>query len=238
MNKAHRNWKYALVFLAFAGVLIWCAVVGSELVVRLVLVNTAVAFGLVGAGYASGRPDLFFKRSDGRLPWGSWVCYWPYFAVQYLALFGFRVARWELPVHQVDNQIVLGCRLWQGDQLLLNQVDVVLDLTSEFSEVRFLRSKSVYRCVPLLDNTAPTLEQLQDGVRWIAHYTQTGKVYVHCALGHSRSALFVAAFWLLEKKAVSATDAIDKLREIRKGVRLTKSQFFVLQQFEHTLKAN
>lgn len=115
---------------------------------------------------------------------------------------------------------------------------MVLDLTSEFSEVRFLRSKSTYRSLPLLDNTAPSLEQLQDGVRWIAHHTQTGKVYVHCALGHSRSALFVAAFWLLEKKAVSATDAIDKLREIRKGVRLTKSQFFVLQQFEHTLNVN
>ena len=69
-------------------------------------------------------------------------------------------------------------------------VTAVLDLTAEFSAPRAFR-KLRYRNIPILDLTAPTIEQLEEMATFIAAEAERGIVYVHCKIGYSRSAAAV-----------------------------------------------
>src|SRR5438105_864967 len=66
-------------------------------------------------------------------------------------------------------------------------VTAVLDLTAEFSKPRPFDSVT-YHSMPILDLTAPTLGQLREAVNFITEQAATGRVYVHCKIGYSRSA--------------------------------------------------
>jgi protein-tyrosine phosphatase len=69
----------------------------------------------------------------------------------------------------------------------------VLDLTAEHAETRtFLEIE--YLNVPVLDLTEPSREQLDIAVAFIAEHALRGGVYVHCALGISRSVAAVGAY--------------------------------------------
>ena len=93
----------------------------------------------------------------------------------------------------------------------------VLDLTAEFSEARpFL--EITYRNLPVLDLTAPTQDHLRHVAALIAEQLATGKVYVHCKIGYSRSAAAVAAYLLASGRATSAEDAIEQLRGVRPSI--------------------
>ena len=56
-----------------------------------------------------------------------------------------------------------------------------------------------------------------------------GPVLVHCALGHGRSATFVAAYLLAEGLAASLPEALDLLRRVWPGVRLSDAQRRLLE---------
>ncbi len=105
----------------------------------------------------------------------------------------------------------------------------MLDLTCEFSEIPALRQLS-YRCIPVLDTRAPSLDSLKAGAEWIKDESAKGPVYIHCALGHSRSATFVAAYLLLSGKARTPQEAIDKIKVIRPRIGLHPEQVALLKE--------
>ena len=69
----------------------------------------------------------------------------------------------------------------------------VLDLTAEHAERRALLCND-YLNIPVLDLTRPSREQLERATSFIAEHVCRGGVYVHCALGVSRSVAGVAAY--------------------------------------------
>ena len=99
----------------------------------------------------------------------------------------------------------------------------VLDLTCEFSESRYF-ARMPYLCLPTVDHTAPTQTALRAGVDFITANCRERKVYVHCALGHGRSATVVAAWLLADNPRLMVEAAIKQLQAIRPGVRLNSEQ--------------
>lgn len=104
-------------------------------------------------------------------------------------------------------------------------------MTSEFPEPRSIVRNRAYLLTPLLDGTAPDLEQLEGATQWIADHISKDKVYVHCAFGHSRSATVVAAYLLHIGVVKTPEEAIALLKKKRRGVSLMPSQRQVLEQF-------
>ncbi|MBI4870420.1 MAG: dual specificity protein phosphatase family protein [Candidatus Riflebacteria bacterium] len=100
-----------------------------------------------------------------------------------------------------------------------------------------MRSAAAYRCIPLLDGTAPGPEALLAGARWIQARLELGPVYVHCAMGHGRSALFVAAYLLLAGRAGTVEAALAELGRLRPGVHLHPDQSSCLREFLRMLPA-
>lgn len=223
--------KYAVVFLLFGFTCGFYAATSQALALRLISISFAIAFSGVGLAFAFVGHSAFFKKANGQLSLLSYVLYWPYHLLNWISLCGFRRAGKENAFDKIDENVYLGCRLSQSDKPDIERLGIksVLDLTCEFSETPALRQLS-YLCIPVLDTRAPSLELLEDGAKWIEKESAQGPVYVHCALGHGRSATFVAAYLLLTGKARTPQQAIDKIRVLRPRIKLHPEQVALLEK--------
>jgi predicted protein tyrosine phosphatase len=175
----------------------------------------ATALGLVAAAYFGAGPGIFRKR-HGILPWSARFVFGPYLLGQYLSLQYYRrqCRMWD----EVTSRVWIGRKLSkrEEDRALRAGVTAVLDLTAEFSEGQPFRSVT-YLGIPVLDLTAPTLEQMQEMAAFITERSLSGIVYVHCKIGYSRSAAAVAAYLIMSGKA-TASEAMAALRKGRPSI--------------------
>src|SRR5262249_1134821 len=110
-------------------------------------------------------------------------------------------------------------------------VTAVLDLTAELSESRPLLGLT-YRNIPILDLTAPTRDQLHEGVAFIATHAENGVAYVHWKIGYSRSAAVVAAYLLATDQAATVKEAVQRVRDARPSVIIRTEAMDALSGFE------
>ena len=156
---------------------------------------------------------------------------------QYLSLQYYR--RQCRPWDAVVPGVLIGRKLSDAEaQEAVHQgVTAVLDLTGEFSEATpFLTT--TYRNLPILDLTAPSMEQLRAAACFIAEQTAHGTVYVHCKIGYSRSAAAVGAYLLASGQAVTVTDVVAYLQQVRPSIIVRPEVWDVLQTFAQTAKLN
>ena len=188
-----------------------------------------ISLGIAAAAYFGAGPGIFRKR-DGRLPWTTRWALGP-------VLFGHEISRLYYR-RQCRSWDELTPQLWIGGVLnrdeataLLKQgVTAVLDLTAEFSEAAPLRTLS-YKNIPLLDLTAPSVEQLAEISSFIEGESATGIVYVHCKIGYSRTVAAAAAYLLRRRLAGSISEALDLVRRARPTVVIRPEVRIVLDEF-------
>jgi len=116
-------------------------------------------------------------------------------------------------------------------QFISKGIKSTLDLSSEFGEVGFIRTGQNYLCIPLIDTTAPTFNQLDEAISWITARLLEGPVFVHCALGHGRSALVVAGFLLKQGIVNDVKEAVAFIKTKRPGIGLHPKQLAILEKF-------
>ena len=214
----------ACVRLAFA---IWDSV-GWAVVLPLYI---AFSFGLLAVAYAGFGPRLFLKRTTGRRSVLSWLIFAPYYLLNDLTFRVYRLLSREPAYVQVVPNLIFGRRLSAREAESLQCVSV-LDLAAEFPATRWPQSKRVYRSLPVLDATAPTEDELRSAAVWIADAIVSGPVYVHCALGHGRSACVVIAYLLHAGAVNTVAEGARLLQSLRPGVRLHRQQRQLLRKFE------
>jgi hypothetical protein len=234
MDTPQRSRKHAVLFGILGFGALAAMVISTHWLLKFITLNTALAFGGVASGYGALGPSVFGKRG-ARLRWWSWLLFWPYFALNYLSLWLFRRTSRENAADEIAPGLWLGCRLWPRDEKQLPQIFAVLDLTAEFAEVTFLQKAPHYLCVPVLDTTAPTIEELRHGIEFLQTHLSQGAVYVHCALGHGRSATFVAAYLLKSSQAQTLEEALTRLKTVRPGVDLHSPQQSLLEEYFQSL---
>lgn len=197
---------------------------------RVPIVWTAASFALLALGYAGLGGRIFGKRADGRLAWWAYLLHGPY-QLTNAVIFALRCA---LTSEAVCDEIAPG--LWLGRYTRrrppeLGEGDVsVLDLTAEFPAARWECAATRYHCEPVLDACPLTSEQLHRVVDWVENARQHGAVYVHCALGHSRSATVVAAVLWQSGVVATADDALAHIRSRRQLAAPNAKQCAMLTQ--------
>lgn len=223
--------KTAFVFACLGFVCAFYCLKFDWLFAKLLLGSLALCWLGVALAYAGLGAKTFGKQTNGCLSLWS-ALFWPYHLLNELTLRSLRRGTKENTFDSIDNHILLGCKLAPRDERKLLEHDVcsVLDLTCEFAETPFLRALN-YRSIPVLDSRAPTVRQLCEGADFIAENAKEEVVYVHCALGHGRSALFVAAYLLRVGRARNAEEAVELVRQKRANIELSRQQLALLQEF-------
>lgn len=189
----------------------------------------AIALAIATAGYFGLGPGIFRKR-DGRLPWTTWWALGPCLLGQELSrLYYRRQSRaWDQLTLNVWIGSVLNGR--EAADAIRQGVTAVLDLTAEFSAPAPFRGVT-YRNIPLLDLTAPRLDQLNEMVRLIEVESRNGIVYVHCKIGYSRTAAAAGAYLLSMGTARNVSEAIDLLRKVRPTIIVRPEIIAALTEF-------
>ena len=191
-----------------------------------------INFFCLSAAHRFRWPGFWLKRADGRLNPLSYLLFLPLHLLNRLSFFLISRTSGERPADRIAENIWLGRRLTSAEAAVIfgDSAVAVLDFTSEFQECSRLLSGQ-YLCLPTIDHTPPTQTALQAGAAFITAHFREGPVFVHCALGHGRSAIAVAA-WLLQNDPKLEVDAaIRQLRSIRSGVRLNGEQREALKTF-------
>jgi hypothetical protein len=217
--------KSGLVFFALGAGLSWLGLRASNPVAGLLGLSAGLCFLGLGAIYFFRWPGLLGKTTKGRLVTSSYVLFWPYHLLGYASLFIARILSVE-PFQEVAPGLYLGGRLfpWEEPKLKQRGIKSVLDLTCELSEVGFLRQVPGYRCIPLLDGGAPSAAELEASIDFITERLRSGPVYVHCAMGHGRSATVIAGYLVASGKTADLRAAMELVRSKRPGIRLNAGQ--------------
>ena len=225
--------KYAIAFISFGALAAIGVATATSAFGLFLCASLAVAFLGVGAAYAGVGPRAFLKRADGRLRIAGYALFWPYFVLNHASLLAYRQFTRERAFDEIVPGVFLGARLFPGDERALRELEIVrvLDLTCEFSEVGFLRRAVGYLCIPLLDTMPPSQAELDRGIAWLETAPADSPVYVHCAMGHGRSATFVAALLVARGLACDARAAEAHVQSMRPRAGLNPAQRQALAEY-------
>jgi predicted protein tyrosine phosphatase len=109
-------------------------------------------------------------------------------------------------------------------------ITAVVNLRVEFDDNDAGIAPPHYLHLPVPDDHAPTLEQLQVGIQFIAEeIAQGGSVYIHCGSGIGRAATMVAAY--LISTGLTADQAWAAIRAVRPFIRPTPPQLEQIERF-------
>lgn len=203
---------------AWAWVLIWCG----------------VSFTWVAVAYGLNCPKMLGKLPTGEISIPHWPIVFPFTAFNWL-LWWLRVLLSPEPVyHEILPGLYLGRRACVRE--LPTNITTVVDMTSELPAASGITIGRDYFCAPTLDGTPVSSSDME---RLIDHITEAeAGIYIHCALGHGRSAMVVAAVMIAQGKAHNAEEAEAKLKQIRPGVGLNREQLRGLQSKFAPIKQN
>jgi protein-tyrosine phosphatase/membrane-associated phospholipid phosphatase len=194
-----------------------------------ILIWPIVSLGVAAIAYFGAGPGIFRKR-EGRLPWTAWWAQGP-------VLLGHEISRLYYR-RQCRAWDELTPRIWIGGVLSRGEaaaavregVTAVLDLTAEFSESAPFRGVN-YRNIPVLDLTAPTVDQLEEMAAFIEAESSKGIVYVHCKIGYSRTAAAAIAYLLRTGKVRTIAEAVQRLRQVRPTIAIRPEVMTALNEF-------
>lgn len=184
----------------------------------VVFVWPGLAVLIVGIGYLGRGPAVFGKTArDGKLSPVALVVLWPYVLVAW-TLWQLKSRLYdEAAWHEVAPGLRLGRRPRSAGEIPPG-TRCVVDLTSELPRACPEVQVERYVCVPTLDTSVPADAELAALIDTLA--SEPGPMFVHCAMGHGRSATVAAALLIRRGLARDVDDAIAKLQAVRPRVHL------------------
>jgi hypothetical protein len=209
-----------IVFAAQAGVLGW------------ILGWSGLSWILASLSYGPVGPRIFGKKPTGTLTPINVLVLLPYLLVTWGAWHTQRLTSREAVSHEIVPGLWLGRRC--SRRKLPVGVGLIVDMTCEFAEPCGVVTAGKYICVPTPDGGTPNVTDMDRAVSTAA--TCGDSVYVHCAVGHGRSAMFVAALLLTKNLARTVPEAELLIKTKRIGVRLNPAQRQLLEAYSQASK--
>jgi protein-tyrosine phosphatase len=186
------------------------------------LIWPALALGGVSLAYLALGPELFAKRSDGRIEGATRLLLAPYLAAAWL---NSRLwTRADARRVEVADGVWLGRFPSAADG---RAVTSVVDLTCEFSRPAFAGN---WCAMPMLDLVAPSRTALVQAAQAIERLRAKGPVLVCCALGYGRSAAAVAVWLVRTRRQPDVTSALRHLQTRRPRLALGAAQRRAVQE--------
>mmetsp|Transcript_20667 Transcript_20667/g.58431 ORF Transcript_20667/g.58431 Transcript_20667/m.58431 type:complete len:298 (-) Transcript_20667:22-915(-) len=193
-------------------------------------------FVTAGAALLFDAPRLYCKRASGEIPpfvWvylGGWLLVYrgSWLAKRALADRGLQLKANDRLCDLVAERVLLGRLTWSLPSVDgAPEVDMVVDLTCEWSAPEALRSVPEYVAVPVVDTTRPRIDQLLHLSELVCEHLrrpEAGSVYIHCANGYGRSAVAAAVVLLANGTCATPLETVRVIKAARPVVSLNKSR--------------
>lgn len=146
--------------------------------------------------------------------------------------------RVSLRYSQVTPEIYLGPQYGKRGMAHLRKSGITasVSMRAEFDSTKHGLAFKKHSYLPTIDNTPPSLEQLDEGVAFIQQIIDAkGIVYVHCGSGVGRSPTLVAAY--LVKQGMSLDEAVTRIQAARPFVRILPDQRKRLEEYAVVVQA-
>ncbi|WP_339744532.1 dual specificity protein phosphatase family protein [uncultured Rubinisphaera sp.] len=218
---------YSTVLLVVSINLLWLSLRGSY---YSVFCWPAISFLLVSIAYCFDEVRIFGKQSNGSRRCLATVILLPYLIFARLIWLLQILISSEPAYSTINDSLIISRRLraWELPQ----DVTHICDLTCEFLDPLKFRENYSYICYPILDARAVDPDQLMKFAISLVP-AQNGKLLIHCANGHGRTAMFAAIWLLVHFKTNSSEEAIEILKASRPAIRLKPIQKKVVDQTFH-----
>ncbi len=138
---------------------------------------------------------------------------------------------------QVTPQLFVGAQFRRRGWRIIRHwgVNGVVNMRSEFDDRSLGVDIPHYLHLSTIDDDAPSLEALRQGVAFIHEVISAGgKVYVHCGAGVGRAPTMAAAY--LISTGLKPEEAWQKIRSVRKFIRPTRVQREQIERFAAQLE--
>jgi len=163
-------------------------------------------------------------REQGAVVTGKWA-----YARGYTKLTGVP----SLSFCRITPQIYIGGQHNAHGRALLEQHSILYDVNmrDEYDDAAHGVALPHYCYLPTIDDTAPSFEQLWQGVHFIQDAVRAGgKVYIHCAGGIGRAPTMGAAY--LMSTGLSLDEALTQIKRVRPFINIMPPQMDALRAFE------
>jgi membrane-associated phospholipid phosphatase len=167
----------------------------------------SVSLLFVAANYAFLGSEGFQKGADGRMSVAARLLLAPY-------LGGAFVNSRSWTRHE-PKAVAIVDGVWLGRIPLAHETGGFASIVDTCGELPGAVMSGTWDCIPMLDLVVPQPAQLRDAAASIERGRSAGPVLVCCALGYTRSAAAVATWLITSGAVVSASQAIDKIRQVR-----------------------
>lgn len=193
----------------------------------------ALSLAMVGVAYA-GQGHAIFQKDPrtGRIPWHRKLPLGPYLAITWLFWHIVRLASRARPFAELAPGLFIGRRL--GPREYPDGIKTIVDLTHEFDELQPCDQTPRYVSLPILDGAALRPHALKRIATQVAAMDRP--VYLHCAMGHGRTAMIAASVLMTEQLALSPHDALTLVAEVRKDARPNGAQLAALAGLHELLR--
>jgi protein-tyrosine phosphatase len=222
-----------LSFYYLAGSLALSAIASLTWPIGAFLLWPAISMGFVAFAYYKLGPGIY-RKQNGKISLTARLVLAPVLVAQYLSWTYYRAR--STPWNKVTPNVWIGARLHPAEAIEAVNLGVtaVLDLTSELSEIPALL-KLNYLNIPTLDLAPLSSVQLEQAVEFITAHAATGKVFVHCKAGYSRSAAAIAAYLLRSGHVSTVEQALTLIRGARPEIVIRPEVRHALHAFHHDL---
>jgi membrane-associated phospholipid phosphatase len=172
----------------------------------LVLLWIGFSMLVIGLGYMNFGPIVFQKHDNGTFSFAAKTIHLPYRSISKVVRYFF-FSSYKEPQKITDN-LYLGAYAMDH----LTPCDAIFDVCSEYERANY--KMEYYVNYPLIDLEVPSIGELRLGVEKLDALLQNNRVvFIHCALGMSRSAILVMGWMLYSKKVRSVEAAIQYFRD-------------------------
>ena len=137
---------------------------------------------------------------------------------------------------QITPQIYVGPQFGPAGKRKLESLGIKGDVNMriEFDDDAHNLALQHYCHLPTIDDDAPSIEQLKQGVIFIEQLVANGeKVYIHCAGGIGRAPTMAAAYFI--SQGMSLQEAIALIKKTRPFINIMPSQMEQLVNYERRI---
>ena len=134
---------------------------------------------------------------------------------------------------QITPQVYVGPQYRMAGKRKLEQCGINADVNMriEFDDAAHNLALKDYCYLPTIDDHAPTLTHLNQGVVFMKQVIANGgKVYIHCAGGIGRAPTMAVAYFINQGSTLN--DAVALIKKSRPFINITPAQIEQLKHFE------